>query len=80
MYSNISRLSHLTRGNSLPLAYFFLVLHLRVEYAACSHIEVFVSSEEIFVPLWHDLTAGLIYEMVTASQLSITLNIKNKCI
>ena len=40
----------------------------------------FVSDEEIFVSLWHDLTAGLIYEMVTASQLSITLNIKNKCI
>ena len=39
-----------------------------------------VLSEEIFVSLWHDLTAGLIYEMVTASQLSITLNIKNKCI
>ena len=44
------------------------------------HIEAFVSDEEIFVSLWHDLTAGLIYEMVTASQLSITLNIKNKCI
>lgn len=45
-----------------------------------SNIEAFVSDEEIFVSLWHDLTAGLIYEMVTASQLSITLNIKNKCI
>ena len=45
-----------------------------------SHIEVFASDEEIFVSLLHDLTAGLIYEMVTASQLSITLNIKNKCI
>ena len=48
--------------------------------ALASYIEVFVSDEEIFVSLWHDLTAGLIYEMVTASQLSITLNIKNKCI
>ena len=46
----------------------------------CSHIGAFVSDEEIFVSLWHDLTAGLIYEMVTASQLSITLNIKDKCI
>lgn len=44
------------------------------------YIEAFVSDQEIFVSLWHDLTAGLIYEMVTASQLSITLNIKNKCI
>jgi hypothetical protein len=44
------------------------------------HIGAFVSDEEIFVSLWHDLTAVLIYEMVTASQLSITLNIKNKCI
>lgn len=44
------------------------------------YIAVFVSDEEIFVSLWHDLTAGLIYEMVTVSQLSITLNIKNKCI
>ena len=48
--------------------------------ALASYIGVFVSDEEIFVSLWHDLTAGLIYEMVTASQLSITLNIKNKCI
>ena len=48
--------------------------------ALALYIEAFVSDQEIFVSLWHDLTAGLIYEMVTASQLSITLNIKNKCI
>ena len=44
------------------------------------YIGAFVLDQEIFVSLRHDLTAGLIYEMVTASQLSITLNIKNKCI
>ncbi len=48
--------------------------------ALALHIGAFVSDEEIFVSLWRDLIAGLIYEMVTASQLSITLNIKNKCI
>lgn len=52
----------------------------QIDVLACSHIGAFVSDEEIFVSLRHDLTAGLIYEMVTASQLSITLNIKNKCI
>ena len=52
----------------------------QIDVLACSHIGAFVSDEEIFVSLRHDLTAGLIYEMVTASQLSITLNIKTKCI
>ncbi len=48
----------------------------QIDVLVCSHIGAFVSSEEIFVSLWHDLTAGLIYEMVTASQLSITLKLK----
>lgn len=55
-------------------------LRCYVDALASYKLECLFRMKKIFVSLWHDLTAGLIYEMVTASQLSITLNIKNKCI